>query len=122
MLKELLLYANEITDINVLEFVNFKKIEMLSFGINKIKDINVLDKVDFKEIKTIGFSKNRITDINVLKKIHFPKLKKLTFDYNGIDEKEKENSLILSDYRNKYDYFYYSEDQDIKRNGTMKEK
>ena len=121
LLKELFLYANEITDISVLEFVNFNKIELLSFGINKIKDINVLDKVDFKEIKTIGFSKNRITDINVLKKIHFPKLKKLTFDYNGIDEKEKENSLILSDYRNKYDYFYYSEDQDINRNRTMKE-
>ena len=117
VLKELLLYANEITDINVLEFVNFKKIEILSFGINKIKDINVLDKVDFKEIKIIGFSKNRITDINILKKIHFQKLKKITFDDNGIDETE--NSLILSDYWNKYDYFYYSEKQDIKKNRSM---
>ena len=65
----------------------------------------------------IGFSKNRITDINILKKIHFQKLKKITFDDNGIDETE--NSLILSDYWNKYDYFYYSEKQDIKKNRSM---
>ena len=65
----MLLYANEISDINVFEHVKFNKLEVLSFGINKIKDIKVLDRVYSEKLKVLGFSKNNvISNLEILKK------------------------------------------------------
>ena len=111
-LKLLLLYGNEISDINVFEYVKFNKLKLLSLALNKITDIGVIEKVNFKELYTLGFSKNRIKDPSVLVKAKFEKLKKLSLDDNGIDEEKY--SSVLSFLWEKYDCFYYSENQKVK--------
>ena len=46
--KELDLYGNTISYINILETVIFNKLEKLDLNINEICDINILEKVIFK--------------------------------------------------------------------------
>jgi len=38
---------------------------MLSLNHNKISDINILEKVNFKELKELNLSHNKIPDINI---------------------------------------------------------
>ena len=111
-LKLLLLYENEISDISVFAHVKFYKLELLSLALNKISDIKVVKKFKFKELHTLGFSKNKIEDPSALVKAKFEKLKKLSLDYNGIDEERY--GKVLSDLWDKYDCFYYSENQKVK--------
>ena len=53
---------NEISDINVLEKVNFKELKELYLSYNKISDISVLEKVNFKELKELDLSGNEISE------------------------------------------------------------
>ena len=56
---------NEISDINILEKVNFKKLNKLDLSWNKISDIKILEKVNFKELKELNLRFNKIyTDEN----------------------------------------------------------
>ena len=111
-LKLLLLYENEISDISVFAHVKFDKLELLSLALNNISDINAVKKFKFKELHTLGFSKNKIKDPSALLDANFEKLKKLSLDYNGIDEERY--GEILSSLWDKYDCFYYSENQQVK--------
>ena len=111
-LKLLLLYENEISDISVFAHVKFDKLELLSLALNNISDIKVVKKFKFKELHTLGFSKNKIKDPSALLDANFEKLKKLSLDYNGIDEERY--GEILSSLWDKYDCFYYSENQKVK--------
>jgi len=43
-----------------LEKVKFEKLEVLSLTENKISDINILEKVNFKELKKLFLDKNNI--------------------------------------------------------------
>ena len=70
-LKELNLNFNKISDINILEKVNFKELKELNLSDNKISDINILEKVNFKELKELNLSGNKISDINILEKVNF---------------------------------------------------
>ena len=62
---------NKISDINILEKVDFKELKELNLSLNKISNINVLEKVDFAELKELNLSFNNISDKNVLKKVNF---------------------------------------------------
>ena len=54
-LKELDLYYNNISDIEILEKVKFEKLEILNLSLNKISYIKILEKVNYKELKKILF-------------------------------------------------------------------
>ena len=70
-LKELIILWNTISDINILEKVNFKELKKLGLNCNKISDINILEKVNFKELKELYLNRNKISDINILEKVNF---------------------------------------------------
>jgi len=71
---------------------------------NKISDINVIEKVNFKELEKLLLNDNKISDIKVLDKVTFNKLKVLTL---GNDEiYDFENILINYVMKSKIRYFY----------------
>ena len=55
---------------------------MLFLDHNKISNIDILEYVNFKELKELNFSNNEIEDIEVLKKVKFEKLEKLDLSHN----------------------------------------
>ena len=57
-----------ITNINVLEKVNFNNLEDLCLRRNNISNIDILEKVNFKKLKRLDLSRNKISDINVFEK------------------------------------------------------
>ena len=61
-MKKLDLHFNKISDINILEKVNFKELEDLDLSWNKISDINILEKVNFKALIKLNLSRNRINE------------------------------------------------------------
>ena len=73
--------------------MKFEKLEILSLSDNKISDINILENVNFKELKELYFVINNILDIKVFEKVKFEKLELLSLRNNKID-KMKYNSLI----------------------------
>ena len=46
----------------------FYKLELLYLNYNKISDINILEKVNFKDLIELNLSNNEISDINILEK------------------------------------------------------
>ena len=85
-LKQLYLYFNNISDINVLAKVDFKELQVLYLDYNKISDINILEKVCFKDLKVLYLYDNNITDIKVLEKVKFEKLEILFLSNNKISD------------------------------------
>ena len=91
---------NEITDINVLENVNFKNLKILFLGFNKITDINVLEKVNFDKLEDLDLSVNNISDITVFDRVKF-KLKDLCIGDNKFNKQDI--SSIITKLREKID-------------------
>ena len=91
-LKELVLYNNDITCIQVLEKAKFSKIEKLNLGDNKINNIISLEKMNFKELKELYLYNNKLSDIEILEKVKFEKIEILHFSYNEISNI---NSVII---------------------------
>ena len=73
-LKELKISNNSISDIKVLEKVNFEKLQKLDLSWNKLSDINILEKGNFKLLKDLNLSDNNKSDIKVLENLKFEKL------------------------------------------------
>ena len=71
-----------------------KKLELLGLVENNITNIDILEKVNFKELKELYLCKNNISDIKVLEIIKFEKLEILDLNNNKIDEQL--NKLIIS--------------------------
>ena len=71
-----------ISDINVLEKVNFKNLKLLRIIYNSISDISVLEKVNFRELNYLDFQSNNILNIDVLDKVKFEKLEVLCLNCN----------------------------------------
>ena len=62
------LSENNISDINILEKVNFKELKELYLGHNNfISDIKILEKVKFEKLEVLSLSENEISDINIRK-------------------------------------------------------
>ena len=61
---------------------------------NEISDIRILEKVNFKELNNLDLSNNEIIDIHILEKVNFKKLKKLDLCGNKINEEEKYSKSI----------------------------
>ena len=105
-LKELILYNNEITDIQALQNSKFTKLEKLNLGDNKINNINALEKMNFKELKELYLYDNKISDIEILAKVNFEKLEILHLSYNKIsnikvlEKVNFKNLKILDLYKN----------------------
>ena len=53
---------NEISDINVLDKVNFKELNELNLRSNKISDISLFEKVNFKELDGLDLKNNLINE------------------------------------------------------------
>ena len=68
-LKYLDLSYNKISDINILEKVNFNKLEELNLKDNEIRDITILEKVNFKQLQQLNLRNNEISDYSILEKI-----------------------------------------------------
>ena len=83
-LKELYLHKNNIFYINVLENAKFENLILSNLGENKISDISVLERVNFRELETLYLQKNNISDIKVLENAKFEKLKALNISTNKI--------------------------------------
>ena len=81
------------------------KLQVLNLSRTNISDINILEKVNFKELKELNLRGNKISDIKVLEKVDFKELKKLDLSSNNINEKD--NSLILSKLKSKIKDFSY---------------
>ena len=68
-LKELCLCGDESSNVNYSDkdYINIlKKLEDI-----KISDINILEKVNFKNLKILDLNHNQISDINILEKVDF---------------------------------------------------
>ena len=61
---------------------------------NEISDINILEKVNFKELIRLYLNNNEISDIQVLEKVKFEKLEVLYLHRNKINLKK--DKLIIS--------------------------
>ena len=54
------LYCNQISDINILENVNFTELKELNLSYNNISEIKVLEKVKFNKLEKLDLSGNKI--------------------------------------------------------------
>ena len=70
---------------------------------NKISDINVLEKVNFKDLKILYLDNNVISNIKVLEEANFKKLENLNLKDNPIDKNE--NTKILEILKSKINKF-----------------
>ena len=57
-------------NIKISEFSNLKLKELYLIG-NEISDINILEKVNFKELNKLYLNWNKISDINIIRKSKF---------------------------------------------------
>ena len=93
-LRVLDLNENNISDIKVLEKVNFKNLEKLYLSNNyDLADINILEDVNFRELKELDLSWNNISDIKVFEKVKFEKLELLDLFGNNIDMNNNEGII-----------------------------
>ena len=76
-LKLLRIIYDSISDISILEKVNFPELNYLDFQNNEISNIDVLDKVKFEKLEVLCLNSNKFRDITVLAKVNFPNLKEL---------------------------------------------
>ena len=76
----------EISDLNILEKVNFKHLKLLRIIYNSISDISVLEKVNFRELNYLDFQSNKILNIDVLDKVKFEKLEVLCLNCNHFED------------------------------------
>ena len=65
----------------------------LDLGANKISDINILEKVDFKELKELNLNHNEISDISILRKANFEELEELFMIANQINTEENKTTI-----------------------------
>ena len=85
---------NEISNIDVLEKVNYPDLKELRLNNNKIKDISVLEYVNFDKLQILYLSDNLITNISVLEKVDFDQLRELWLFNNKIMDINSLNSEI----------------------------
>ena len=83
-LEILELGINNISNIDVLENLNFKELKSLDLYNNKISDIKVLEKVKLEKLEKLNLSENNISNIDVLENMNFKKLKELYLFRNKI--------------------------------------
>ena len=69
-------------------------LNILDLNFNNLSDINVLEKVDFKELKELNLRGNNIKDINVLEKVRFKELNILDLSLNKINLGENNHIII----------------------------
>jgi len=74
----LLLFKNNISNIEALKKVKFGKLENLNLSHNNISDINVLQNANFKQLKNLDLTGNKISDIKVLLEFKELEILKLT--------------------------------------------
>ena len=98
LLTKLGLSDNYISNINVLENADFLQLEKLALSNNNIKNIDILSKVQFNLLRELKLSNNKISDISILSEVKFPKIKSLILSNNNIsniDVFKKTNFPIL---------------------------
>ena len=63
--------SNEITNINILEKLDFKNLREIDLSYNKISDIKILEKVRFKNLKILNLQNNdyMCENIEIIEKI-----------------------------------------------------
>jgi Leucine-rich repeat (LRR) protein len=83
-LQNLILSYNNISDINPLVNVDYKKLKTLILNDNKIEDIDCVKEFDFKELEELNLSSNPIKSIEGIKDWKFPKLFNLSFSRTDI--------------------------------------
>ena len=83
-LEILYLQYNQLSDISIFEKVNFPNLKILNLDNNNITDIDVFEKVKFENLEILYFNRNKIEDINVLERVNFPKIKQFYFYFNNI--------------------------------------
>ena len=78
---------------------------MLILESNLISDINILDRVNFTELKELNLSYNKISDIKAFENAKFNKLEILYLEHNYI--LYKENELIIKRLNSKLKNYIY---------------
>ena len=69
---------------------------------NKISDISVLEKVNFPQLEGLGLSRNYIIDINCLEKINSPNLISISLSDNKINIES--NKSLIEKLKSKIDF------------------
>ena len=75
----------------------------MDLRINKITNINILEKVNFKELKMVNLSFNLISDIKVI--VKFEKLTFLDISFNEINKEE--NASIINNLKMTIKHFIF---------------
>jgi len=84
-LQNLILSYNNISDIEPLINVDYKKLKTLIVNDNKIKDINCVEYFNFNELEELNLSNNPIESIEGIEKWKFPNLFNLSFNRTKIN-------------------------------------
>ena len=80
-LKKLYLSASKISDISVLERVNFPELEKLDLSNNHIKDISVFERKKFDKLILLNISENKVDYNNHKNKSIVRELKKIIEEF-----------------------------------------
>ena len=70
--------------------MHFEKLEILNLGRNQITNIDILDNVNFKRLRELYLHINNISNVKKFTKVKFRKLEKLDLDNNKLDFKQIE--------------------------------
>ena len=103
-MEELSLSKNKISNIDVLEKVNFKELKGLYLAHNNISDIKVLEKVNFKKLEKLYLNGNEISNLDILEIIDFRELKELQLSISYNSDKK-----VLEKLKNIYKNVYVDE-------------
>ena len=85
-LEELLLFEDEISDLNPLTEMKLQKLNNLQLYNNKIYNIKPLEKIELNNLKKLYLQNNCIVDIKPLIKLNCADLKILCMDHNNISD------------------------------------
>ena len=83
----------------------------MSLYSNNISDISVLEKVNFKELADLNLARNKIKNIKIFEKIKFDKLERLNLRSNSLNNDEC--IPIINKLRKKIKFVYFKEKEQI---------
>ena len=83
-LRELYLYSNKISDIEILSSINYNNLEILNLAYNNIIDISPLNSGKFYNLQKLYLYYNYIEDLSFIENEMFKYLKRIDLSHNKI--------------------------------------
>jgi len=83
-LKELYIYSNQISNIDILSNIKFNNLEILNLAYNNIFDLSPLNRGNFYNLQKLYLYYNHIEDISFIENEMFKNLIRIDLSYNEI--------------------------------------